>query len=410
MISNLYRDTVDNRVEKNKMDYPYIKILPESPWHELHDVLGIDKIPIQPIVPVHFSGATLFMMDLKLLSENQIETLTGFISSNSQINIETVKQFLWSGGYGVPLVECYLERITPDQVQAIRNLYRKNANSCFGESVIVDAVSESYYVALCIIAFFLGETWRQRNIHQSLFVEENRLIYLRTDLSDEISRYLHQYRFSIFADSLFTLQNCKGFNSKIRELKSVCPENTSVYLEDKIIELIVASTIIKSGHVVEFVERSGRQRNDYDLDVLFNGKMHLYVEVKCKREDTPIKLNNLRRTLSDASKQLPLQGPCAVIAKIPAGWMQNDGVKGELQKITNNFFKNNGHVNAVYLVWEQWQIGHASQRLVYIENALFLNPHPATLLDDLNRLFPKIHPSQHAKGCDLHFSFGAFHD
>jgi hypothetical protein len=230
------------------------------------------------------------------------------------------------------------------------------------------------------------------------------------NLATDQQRYEHHFRTVLLAESLFVLQNCEGFDLKTEELKKVSPTNPDIRLEDIVVELQIASMIVRRGHMVKFRCSSGMKRQDFDMEIYFKKATKISAEVKCKRDDTAVNVNNLRRTLYAAEKQLPTDNPSVVFVRITPNWIQYKNLAPELSRTLNNFFRNVSHVNSIILVWEEWSKLQGNRALSTVKFRFESHPSPQYPIENLNDLLlPGKIPSS-TNGTFVELAFGKFID
>ncbi len=299
--------------------------------------------------------------------------------------------------------------ITQQQIDLMRTNFRTEMKKI---KEITGAVSEAVFCSMFIINSILGDTWFKENIIDNLNTSEEGVDYLQTSFVTERKGYELQSRLTYLAHSLFLLQKCEGFELKINDLHEVNPTNPEVKLEDKATELQILGMLADSGHEVKFKPRTGVKRQDFDTEVIFKN-INLSVEIKCKREETPVNVNSLRRTLYHAAKQLPIKKPCVVFVRIPEHWTKHEDITPKLNKMLRIFFRNkdNTHIKAIVFVWEEY-IELRDKRMVYIlKNKPNLHPTSGNLylLNELITTQNLTVPFT-TTGSAMKLSFGIFRD
>ncbi len=266
------------------------------------------------------------------------------------------------------------------------------------------AVFEAYALAQEIIIRTLGFPWWKENISSSTSKQEP---HFRIHPSNQQESYEHQDRIMDFADSLFILQSCEGFEWKIKELrKKVSTNNRDVFVEDTIIELRVAKMLVKSGHAVKFVRPSRSKTKDFDLEINLREGNVLCAEVKCKREDTAISTNNLRRTLYRAEKQLPKTASNVIFVRLPTTWVQDPQYTVEIDQVLIKFFDNVRHINAVVIIWEECiQLDKSPSKARILKYQPKLHPSPLISCHGLDKLFTRLELVPPIEGNYLPLSF-----
>jgi hypothetical protein len=373
-------------------------------------VLGTDTVPIDPPIPINSPQGAAFLVDLNKLTNEQRASLKKMLSSEHNVPVQEIEILLSKNGLGIPVKDCVMRHITQHQIELMRELFKQNVTKAYDGNITKDAVSEISWLSIMIITFILGDKWRTKNITDNLFTNEKRMDYLRLSLDTEQKRYEHQFRLHLLADGLFLLQNSEGFDLKIEELQKVSPTNPEVRLEDIVIELEIASTLVRSGHIIKFRACTGIQRQDFDIEIYFKKATKIFAEIKCKRDDTVVNVNNLRRTLYAAEKQLPTNNPSVVFVRIPTNWIRYENLAPEVNKVIHNYFRNIFHVNCVVFVWEEWIELQGNRRVSTLKSKLVLHPSPQYPLANLNELILSTQINSSSKGTFVELSFGKFTD
>jgi hypothetical protein len=275
---------------------------------EWMEVFGTDTVPIDPPIPVAIeqtdgSRSGAFVVAFEKLAQEQQQRVVKHLADKHGLAISEVKEVLGRDGLAVPAEHCVMQRVTKSQIDMIRHGFRENFMPRHPEA---DEIVEAFTIAREIICFRLGHEWWTRNVFDELGSNAERMRYLRPSLGGEKERLESQDRVIDLADSLFLLQDCEGFDLKIRDLRKVSPTRPHVALEDAAIELQVAKTLVKSGHDVRFVAPSRTKSQDYDLQVNFKERISLNTEIKCRREDTAANVSSLRRIMNRAARDIVL--------------------------------------------------------------------------------------------------------
>lgn len=379
-----------------------------SQLQKLVNVLGTDMVPIDPPIPVNSPQGTAFLMDLNKLTNKQRVSLINFLSSERNLPVQEIDRLLGKNVLGIPVKDCVMRYITQHQINLMRELFKQNVTKAYDGKIKKDVVSEIFWLSIMIITFILGDEWRTKNITDNLFTDDKRMAYLQPRLETKQERYEHQFRLTLLADCLFLLQYSEGFDLKIEELQKVSPTNPEVRLEDIVIELQIASMLVRSGNAIKFRPRSGIQRQDFDIEIYFKKATKIFAEIKCKRDDTVVNVNNLRRTLYAAEKQLPTNNPSVVFVRIPKNWIQYEKLAPEVSRAIRNFFHNISHVNGVVFIWEEWIELQGDLRASTLKFRIDLHPSPQNPLDNLNELLLPKQITLSAKGALMELSFGKF--
>jgi len=355
---------------------------------KLVEVLGTNTVPISPPIPVSSpNGGGAFLIHLDMLSDNQLKRLIRHISNTESLPIQDIEERINSYDLAIPAEDCIMRHITQYQVDLMSEMFRQNAFEVYGGKIKVDAVSEVMWLSIMISTLMLGKDWVDQNITTNLFSGDKtpkRIDYLRPRPETERERYEHQSRMSLFADSLFLLQNCEGFDLKIEELQRVSPENPEVWFEDIFVELQIASMLVRNGHEVKFQSRSGIKSQDFDIEIKVGDNKSIFAEIECKREKTLVKTNSLRRTLYKAEKQLPTNNPSVVFVRIPTDWVEYENLAQEVDRVLRNFFRNVVHINAVVLIWEEWIRLPGNLKASVLKYRPYLHPTPQHDLGDFD--------------------------
>lgn len=387
-----------------------IRIIRGSQSQKLIGVLGTDTVPIDPPIPVPSPEGYVYSVGLNMITKEQMSSLVNFLASERNLPVQKIKSILSQYGLGLPTKDCVMRHVSQRQIDLLREQFKQNSPIVSHGEIKTDALTESFWLSIMIVTFFLGDEWRTKNITQNLFTNERRMGYLRTRLETDQERYDHQFRFTLFADALFQLQDCEGFNSKIKELQQITPENPEVKLEDIAIEFQIANMLVKSGHGVKFRPRTGKKGQDFDIEINFKKTTNTFAEIKCKRDETPVSVTGLVDVLYKAEKQLPDTNSTIIFVRIPTDWLKNDNLIQEIGKIMQNFFQDVRHINAVVFIWEDWLDLPDSRKVSTIQFKLNLHPSPQYPLEDLNDLFLPAQILPPTRGSYLELSFGRFSD
>lgn len=390
-----------------------VRIIKGSQSQGLIDVLLTDIVPINPPIPANLPEGPSYLVDLKKLTIEQRRRLNNSLTGEKTLLVRIIERLLPRSSLRIPTKDCVMPHVTQHQINLLRDSFKQSMSKPSSEHFKMDAVLESYWISMMVITFFLGDQWREKNIAANLFKDEGRMAYLRPRLETDKERFEHQFRFNLLADALFLLQDCEGFNLMIEELHRVSPANSEVKLEDIAIVLQIACMLVKSGHGVKFRPRTGIKSQDFDIEIKFKKTTDVFAEIKCKRDETIVDVNNLRRTLYAAEKQLPTSNPSVVLVRIPTDWIQYEKLMPEINKVINDYFQKVSHVNAVVFFWEDWFELQGGLKISTILIRPYLHPSPQNPLDELSDLFLPPFPVQiplNSKGSLLEFSFGKFSD
>lgn len=390
----------------------HVRILRGSHSQELIDILRTDIVPIYPPIPVNLPEGPSYLVDFRKLTREQRRSLENLLITDKNPLFRVIKKLIHQPGLRISTKDCVMRRVTQHQVSLLRESFRRTTPKSSKGDLKKDAVLESYWISMMIVTFFLGDRWRENNVAANLLKDERRMAYLRTRLENDRERYEHQFRFTLLADALFILQDSEGFDLIIDELQRVSPVNPEVKLEDIAIVLQIACMLVKSGHGVKFRPRTGLKGQDFDIEIKFR-KNNIFAEIKCKRDETLVDVNNLRRTLYDAEKQLPSNNSSIVFVRIPTDWLKYEKLAPEVSKVISDYFQKVYHVNAVVFFWEDWFDFQGGLKISTIQVKVNLHHSPQYPVDNLNDLFLPLLPTQitsNPKGSLLEFSFGMFYD
>lgn len=386
----------------------FVKIIKGSSSSDLCQAIGVDGLPISHPIPFNTPQGAFYQIDINRLANEQKTELIRSFSKARKMHFKDVEKNILEQGLFVPSTDCFFQNVTQYQIDLMRDIFRKNVTESYDGTIRKDVVAETFWLSIMIITFFLGDEWRVKNITENLFTNEERISYLRPNLTSENDRYEHQFRLTLFADCLFALQYCDGFDLKIEELRQLSPINKKVKLEDKAIEFLIASMVVRSGHPIKFRPRTGVERQDFDLEIILDHERKIYAEIKCKRDETPVNVNNLRRTLYAAGKQLPLNGPSVIFYRIPENWSNYSNLAKEMNKVVRNFFHNIAHVNAVVLVWEEWIAAFDSSKVSTIKYKTYQHPSPEFSFGRIKELLTPVNVPPNTKSGFMDLSFGKF--
>lgn len=388
----------------------FAKIIDGSSSSHLCQAIGSNSLPISHPIPVNTPQGAFYQIDIDKLANEQKTNLIGFLSKTKNIPFKNIEETIFEKGLFIPSSDCFFQNVSQYQIDLMRDIFSKNVITAYRGTIRKDVVAETFWLSIMIITLFFGDKWRTKNITQNLFTDDERMNFLRTKLTSENDRYEHQFRLTLFADCLFSLQYCDGFDLKIEELRQLSPENKEIKLEDKAIEFLIASMLFRSGHQIIFRPHTGVKRNDFDLEIIVGKESRIYAEIKCRRDETPVNVNNLRRTLYSAEKQLPLDAPCLIFCRIPEDWSKFSNLANEMNKVIRNYFHNIDHVNAVVLVWEEWISAFNDSKVSTIKYKIYQHPSPKISFGRIDKLMTPVNIPPNTKGSFMDLSFGKFGD
>lgn len=373
--------------------------------------LGSNIVPINPPVPHALTrpdgertGA--FLIDWDQLTDEQRDGLAKLVSETHDISVVEALENIPSQPVSIDAQYCLMRRVTREQIELTRKGFLENYKR---KHPSADHLNELAMTAREIVCFLLGHDWWVRNVWQEMGQAARRMEYLRLDMKTERAPTESVDRLISLADSLFAVQHSKGFDFKLDELRAMSPEQPNVVLEDIAIELEVAKLLVRSGHEIEFVEPKKDQRGqDFDLRLTLRTGENANVEIKCKREETPVNAKSLRNSLRDLRGQLPKGIAGVGFVRLPYEWVADDGFADEVRSVLEGFFRNTGRVNAVVFVWEEWlDLGDGALARAQ-KFRIELNPNPACPLDALATILPALIEFHVDDAAHFRLSFGDF--
>jgi hypothetical protein len=161
-------------------------------------------------------------------------------------------------------------------------------------------------VARAVLETWLGQEWLERKLKSDPYFQPVPL-KLPTD------RFQPQYRVTRLAELLLHLQGIPGIESVLSRLKDAT-------LSDEVAALEGAALLFRGGVPFRFVEPTGREGNDYDVEARF-GLGNVCCEMKAKDDSIEPGVNTLLNTLRKARKQVPSDTPNLLFVAAANPWM-----------------------------------------------------------------------------------------
>ena len=140
--------------------------------------------------------------------------------------------------------------------------------------------------------------------------------FFRMDFSSPEKRQLKATRILDFAETLINLQEVRGFNERINQMRTCDPESTFAELDFGRFLYI---------HDIDFcfVTPTGKKSQDYDCAVAYCDGRAACADAKCRIEDSEIQPRAIRHALETARKKnLPKDELGIVFIKVPQAWME----------------------------------------------------------------------------------------
>ena len=200
--------------------------------------------------------------------------------------------------------------------------------------------------------------------------------FLNRSMSDQGESLNYQNTLSYLAEFINSLWEVSGFQEKLAEFK-----NTP--LKEVYFEMNVAYMVILANHGLKFNPPSGVKGENYDLLAILNGNT-VCIEVKCRIKEGPFSKQQLWEPLRDAAHQVPETQPSMVMFGIPKAWTQDRNFVKQVETIMAEFFQRYDWVNAVSVIWEEWQ-GWAAVTKFW----MYKNPQPRIPIEGIQEIIVK---------------------
>jgi hypothetical protein len=166
-------------------------------------------------------------------------------------------------------------------------------------------------------------------------------------LSDEAADFRDEAKLmnliQMLGEGLYNLRSISGFDNVLDKLAS---DN----IEAGLAEVESGRMLFHRGLRYQFVDRTGKKRNDYDIRIL-DDSLAVSCETKCKMEYTKYSSKSFTDALSQAKKQLPLGEPSTILMKIPENWASNEA---ELKLLSQIVVDKTKRPLGVVCWWENW--------------------------------------------------------
>lgn len=238
------------------------------------------------------------------------------------------------------------------------------------KEIPLDLHRRMYALALGILDALMGEPWVRANV----VGKHGSPDYFRA-AADSTERRKNSARVITFAEMLFNLQDVKGFERRLPQLRAGD-------VESGVAELQAAALLTAAGFQILLREEG------YDLDIcLLEGDAA--VEIKRKLESTKPSIETISSTLKHARRQLPTDRPGFVFLSIPETWIADPAAPGITERALDGVFRNTTRITTVLLWWEDdVPAGEGSWRTISIKeienpNARF-QPGPVKKLAELS--------------------------
>ena len=145
------------------------------------------------------------------------------------------------------------------------------------------------------------------------------------------------------------------------------------------VELQIAKLIFINNKNSRFISRNKSSRTP-DIEIPLLDKS-VFLEIKSRREDIPTDGNWLWDRLEEASSQLknsPIaqNAPTGIFLRVGPYLKNSFNANADGERLANEFFSNNPHVNFIHLVWENWIVNSNGSGGYMIKFKQFDNPKP----------------------------------
>lgn len=227
----------------------------------------------------------------------------------------------------------------------------------------IDSEGKLYGLSSVVMRHYFGDNWSAENIlsEQSKIHPINRAgrSFFRTDNKISEERLRHQERVVRLPELIYNLQNIKGIERKLQQLKEGQTEATFAELE-------CAAHFHSRSIKIEFVQEIGIKGQDYDINAFTSDGRKIHCEAKCRIENTPFSKQTIKERLRYAHDQLPKHEPGIVSVKIPEAWTKEHSTEGEMVNVLREYFRRTQRVVAVLFRWEQVRLSGSGGLILYM--------------------------------------------
>lgn len=379
---------------------------------ELNDLVSFIETNVLPIkypLPFKINGTeAVYDIDVENMEPKTKNNLINYCAEKLGSSFEFAKDRLKTHMFPVYTKHAIMYRLDMYQVYLLRKAYDDESKNKFGDDFYNNNITKCYWTSLMIIIFLLGDSWKNRNLQINPNDNINKTQYFRYGhFKSKKERTVHFFRFILFADALFNLQNVKNFHKKLDKIRNYNLEYHEQHLEDFIIELHISNMILKNNKKIEFGQKTGRKGEDFDLKLICEDNENIYCEFKCKRENTNYKKRNLRRTINNADHQITNNNKKIIFIRIPTSWPKLDEFTKDVDSLVKHIFIKKNHINAIIFIWDEVELTQNNLWQAVVKFKFYNNEnsrHPIDLNDILN---PKVFPIK-TKIDSFETSFGEF--
>lgn len=216
----------------------------------------------------------------------------------------------------------------------------------------------SMYVAMSVLRELIGERWLETYIVYGA-KKKNVLTLIEADPASETAG---QLRLMDLAEMMYNLQPVPGFFDCLDRMREG-------EIEGVLAELNLGRMLYWHGIPLRYVERTGRQGDDYDMVFQFPNGMYRCADAKCKVNGRRFSAKSLENTLKKGRGQLPKDKPGVLFVKHPTVWLDEPDFVERLRDIAYDFLRTTERVVSVKYYVEPITLvdGFAHQRLGFKE-------------------------------------------
>ena len=292
---------------------------------KFQNVFNTEYITVEPeicILPVNKKNyGCLFLSEMwtDKLHEQKILLSEHLLPSSYSLFVRT------SGRVAIIIENCQADYLDHSLVHSVTKLKFSFDND----------EREAFIKAILLLQLLLGREWLDRV--WGLGKKNNIFNYIKT--TDSATSTLRTVQ---LANSLYSLQDCKGFTSNLLKLRSIFKEQ----LEDTLIELFLANLIKSNVDYCELVVETGVKGSDFDL-IVSKGSDRAAIELKCKRDTGQFSRSRFSKILSNAKDQMKNADFAQIIVIwIPSNWLESS-IDSELQEVITAFLGRSTNVSAI---------------------------------------------------------------
>lgn len=210
--------------------------------------------------------------------------------------------------------------------------------STFPDEIRNDDGGRTVGLANSVIAHFLGREWFAAHIRY----DSPKPGFLNMDFASDSRREATMFRVVELAESLFNLQNIKGFDACIAQMKGGCDK-----IQSTCAELDFGRFLYIHDVDFHFIVPQMLKGSDYDVELFYPDGFAVPADAKCKFETTEMNPQSIANSLEKARKQLPADRPGIIFIKVPQSWISDLETAVAMVEAGSKFFRNTDRIVSI---------------------------------------------------------------